>query len=249
LSSHERKKAQIDVDFIISYLIFIFFIIFLVNFILNLISPFRDASNFQIQERRSFVMQNILNKQKISFQNFDVLCNTSLNYISRLKVDYTILGFRLPGFDSSTSDYDLLITREDKIIRVKGKSGSQTTYYTELVFPPDAEISMTELSMEPDDVVTNSTDIQSNKKITIIMNLNSTDTDEIIISPGMDEVFVKTGFENVNVSRVYIGEIPIYKSCGEQGYSIRHFHVENYAIMSYNNRFFPIKVGINGWWI
>jgi len=240
--SRKERKAQIDVDFIISYVIFIFFIIFLVNFILNLISPFRDASNFQIQERRSFLMQNILNKEKIPFQNFDILCNTSLNYISRLKVHYLILGFKMPSYDLAATDYDVLFTREEDIVRLRARADSKTTYYI-------ADVSITRLSLESDDVITNSTDINSNIKFTICMNINSTDTDELIIDPGLEDVFIKISFENVNISRAYIGEIPFYKSCGKQGYSTRHFHVENYAIMSYDNKFFPIKIGINGWWL
>ncbi len=245
----KNRKSQIDVDLLFSYMLFITFIIFLVYYVLGLMNPFKDSINFHLQERRALLMQSFIKTEKLSYKTYDSICNNSFDFLTDMKVQYTILGFALPAVDSSLpSSYDILIKRESNLINISACSDSNINYIIHLTFPKDSIIYAVMESTESSDSITESEDEYLNKIETISFNLNSTDCDSLIINPGNKKMLITISFENVNLSNSYIGDIPIKHECGTEGSSSRHFYTEKYGTLSDKNFIYPIKAGIDGWY-
>jgi hypothetical protein len=143
------KKAQLDVDLLIAYIIFIVAIVFIVRYIISLTTPFSSAINFQIKEKERIALRNILSLNKISIDRFNQLCNVKAEF-KNISANLKIVGIPLPGldtgFDVKDTNGSILIRRNktNLIIEAGGKKCLSGNLI--LTFPNDVAINQTLLN-------------------------------------------------------------------------------------------------------
>lgn len=237
-------KSQIDVDFILGYIIFIGFMLYMIEFIFSMTGPFKDAINFNIQERRAYMLMQDLSVERISIDNFEKLCNNTYDFISSYSVEYVILGFKTPYYDyPDEGDYNVLIQRAGNSIRLLVKKSCSIQF----VVPEESNAFVNKISLDESDNVTEKKDFFNNKIITLEIKDENNAEKEVIINL-MKDSFVTFSIENTDLERVFIGKTKVMDGCGKKSASSNYFYVEDLSLISNQNDKLPVAIKVDAWW-
>lgn len=237
------RKSQIDVDFILGYIVFIGFMLYMINFIFSMTGPFKDAINFNIQERRAYMLMQDMSVERLSVQNFEKLCNNSYDFISSYSVEYVIFGFKTPYYDTPAENYDVLIQRAGNSIRLLAKKSCSIQF----VVPDESNAFVNKISLDESDNVTEKKDFFNNKVITIEIKTEENKEKEAIISL-MKDSFVTFSIESNGLENVFIGKTKVTDKCGKKSASSNHFYVEDLSLISDQNDKLPVAIKVDAWW-
>ncbi|MDD5417935.1 MAG: hypothetical protein PHW96_03585 [Candidatus Nanoarchaeia archaeon] len=251
-----NKKAQVDVDSLLSYIVYLFFIFFTINYILELTNPFRDIIDNQIQEKRSIILYKRFQKAELPYIYFQNLCNESVPPFYNFYAEYTIKSFLFSGNDK----YNLLpnetegaihFSRSEKELNIIAGSISEV-YNTTLIleFPGWLSISV-ETDIDSNDYVNYTINRQGNHIYNMSLNFGGEDIDRVIFKTQKDEDSIVTIQEitGIPLENVYLGyDFKFMSSCGEEIPSTKKATVQYISAIQKNQTSAAAVIKINGWW-
>jgi len=249
---YSSSKAQINVDLIMSYILFVFFLIFLFQFIINLTIPF---SNSVIKSRENQVMEILRSTidERMTLSDIADSCIFYHEAIESIKTEFTITGFPLPEDDISytlpnQTQGSLVFYRDgNKLSIIAGTEYSEKNISILLVFPENTHASLSLLTNETNDQVDFVKDFFGNRLLDLILRINSTDEDRINVLTENEGIVVISSLSGIDEEDVYVGTVPLKNNCGVSsgGYSSS---LIGFTSVLKDQKIFPSEYKINVWW-
>lgn len=219
-----KKKGQVNIDLILSALMFFAFLMVLLSMIMRTTNPFLNEVSQDVYEKRRDMLVSELPRE---FNSIDELCAEEFSSFDDLSFSYTLSLIPLPGWDKKTSKGNLSIVRRDYRL-VLNASGS-SNLPLKFKFP------------------------ESVRNITKDVNASRDYYGNWIYEFRMDDEVVEIdagthqNWFTVNKSQgVYLGEIPLNDSCGTTTGQFSYYKFN--SILKKRGDIFPVdlKVYIHG---
>ncbi len=250
----DKKGAVIDIDLIISYLIFMGLIIAVVQFTLGLVTVF--SNDFRTLSRE----KNMLSASKLisaEFKASDInkLCN-ELNYTGiRVKhVEYEVLGFFMPKKDTAYelpntgAEPKVLFLRDNNYLRVIVGSGAGSDTKVTVYVSMKYGTSVANKTLESGDSYTTYYDSKGYFVVKITSTVGNGDLDEIVIGPINNRTLIMPEVNNVTTSNVFVGDLSFNNSCGRTAIKGPQSSFLRYGTIMHDSELYPVKIKGDIWW-
>lgn len=249
LKSVNRQGAVIDIDILVAYLLFITTVLLMINYTLSLTAPFSTSIESVEKEKNTVVLKGLV-KNEFALSNLSSLCD-EIDYVNlRLfSMTYEIKGFHMPFIDNSnvspgSLNASVVFNRSNTELQVITGSTESAVISIEVNAPNGA--SVTNVSLESNDSFSIINDDFGNSVVSVSSNVNSGDTDKIIIKPLSGVVsFRLTG---ANLSNSYVGDTLISDYCGTQGIRGPRTSFNRYGIMTDGRSDYYVTLTGDVWW-
>ncbi len=259
LLASPSSKGQVDLDILISYVLFAIFIFFLIEFVIDLINPYVNFLDYDIEQKQVLLAYELGVPDVFNSENFASLCNVNVTLLQGTKVTYTALGFTLPAKDEKTTSPEttsgeIILLRKNKNLEIL--AGSNSTSYNvklEFVYPEDTNpIVVKKSTAEGGDFYNLSRDSFKNNIVTINTTFaNDLDEFEIKTDPATKKdvfmVFISTA-NGINKDKIKIGAVPMNNSC-RSGKLGEHSEIIGNSLMIYNGTKIAVKIDMETWWL
>lgn len=247
-SLYNKKGVVIDIDFLISYALFIFLVLILIQFVLSLMTPFQDNLLKISREKDTLAVSSLL-INTLSINDFNSACSINYTNVKSLSVSYKIKGFFTPGYDygfnyPNISEGVVFYREGDSMRLLVGNSGAQKKITVQLT--ADKPVSVSELILESEDNVTISYDSFNNQVIILESIVGSNDLDELMFNVNSKTLFAPliSGTDNI-----YLGLKPFNGSCGSKGILSPQTSFQRYGWLSSEQDIYPVIITGDVWWI
>ncbi len=245
------SKSQLNIDLIVSYLLFIFFVAFLFQFILNLFTPFNNNIQAGREKQIGAIMMEKLEKEW-DIDNIEEVCFFSNEQVESIKSEFYIEGFPIPDYDlcfnpPNQSEGGVVFYRQGNKIRIIAGAEEEKNISLILVFPERLHIAINPKNNESNDNIELSTDRFGNNVLDAIFRVNQTDYDEIDISTSGEGMVFLESIRGIDKGNVFIGDTPLKTGCGNDkgGYSSI---VEGFTTIKNHQQRFPARYKMKIWW-
>ncbi len=253
----KSDKAQLDIDLLLAYIVFIAFIVFIIRFSINLLTPYTNTIDFSIHQRNALKVYHNSIPSVFDYNDLYKLCNVNATELNGVKVIYNIKGVKLPAWDDlieypNNTDGKIIILRKNENLEILFGSNS-TEYNTTLimVFPQYSNVFIENDSLETQDLISLEKDSFQNDVITINSNVKSNDLDKVMIKTDSKTspffVFI-SGIYGINHNRVFVGSASINGSCSSGGSGYKQELYGN-ALMNVNGSDTIVELTQKTWWI
>ncbi len=254
------KKAQIiNIDLMMGYLAFIIFVWFFSNYSLELLNPFIDFHKFQINEKNTMILANLM-FPSVDLKNFDKVCNITITGNTGNEVTYKIIGFDLFNTDldyitPNLTEGSIVFVRNFNELAILTGTNSTKLNSSVTITLPETIVRTESTLTETDDSISYNFDVYGNVIIKISSYVNSTD--------GYDEFKILTGFETSNFAIInsiedntteditnvaYLGALKLSDYCSEGYEKDSTSNMEYFKKLEYNNENLLAQVTIKSWW-
>lgn len=250
------KHGQVDVDSLLSNLIYLFFIFFTVSYLLELTNPFRDVIDNEIQEKRSIIMYKRFQKPEISQDYFKNICNESVAPFYQFYAEYDIKAFLFPGDDNydgypNSTAGEIHFSRTEDELKIIAGSAS-TVYNTTIIlqFPSWLTLKITE-DIDSNDRVNKTINRYDSQVYNISLNFANGDMDKVTFKMFNAEKPLVTVEDVTGISKekVYIGgDFKFKDTCGSELLSTKRSSVKYLSAVEKNQTSVSALISIYGWW-
>lgn len=185
------KRGQVNIDLIVSALLFTSFLVVMFSMIMDTTNPFLTVVSQDIQEKERTVL---VSEVPETFESFKELCHKETESFKDLGFAYSISLIPLPGWDKRSSKGALSIRRKDyRIVLNTSESFNITLKFPESVINMSKNVNATR-------------DYYGNWVYELELG------DEVVrINSGNQNWFLISGMSNKSV---FLGQVPLEDSCG-----------------------------------
>jgi len=244
------RKSQINLDLIVSYILFIVFIGFLMNFSVKLTEPFSNVLSLEKENTEMSILSKKM-PRSLDISNIGEICDITQENLESVQFKYDIIGFEIPEYDCNSPQLNeteggMLIERDGKDMRIYASSNEGSKEYSLLLqFPKSTNAVTNETNMEGNDAANIITDKFGGKLVLINMSVNNTDSDELHIYT-QDSGFVT--IQQFSGERLYIGSTPKQGQCGRDvgGNAVT---IPGYILIINRQKDFLAKYSLTGGWM
>jgi hypothetical protein len=252
MTSCSSTRGQLNIDLIISYLLFIFFLVFLFQFVVNLTTPFTNAMVSSRENQVIDVVKAIMSKN-MEFKDLAESCLIYHEQVESMRTEFTINGFPMPETDTSytqpnqTGGNLVFVRDRNKLNILVGTEDIEKNVSLVLIFPKSMYASIVSGTNESNDYAGMIQDVFGNKVLEIDSRVNSTDEDQFTILTQDEGIVAITSLSGMSYENVFVGDVPLQITCGlvKGGYSSS---LEGYTTITKNQKLFPSKYKVNIWW-
>ncbi len=254
------KRAQINLDLLFAYIVFIIFIAYFAGYVLDLFNPFLDYSKSVLVEKNNMVLRNnvitILN-----LKNANEACNISVPNLSGIEVEYSINTFNMVVNDEqitwpNETKGSILFKREQGSLLVVGGTNSTPINATLVFTMPETGIKYNEINVSAGDSIKYSTDSSNNIIFEVNLSVNSTDrlsgyriftsfsdSRYVVVSLARDRTTGQDLFDTI-----YIGKTKAGGHCREGGETDLKTQFAQYKNLGEESEDFLSFIEVNAWW-